>query len=100
VVGEPADIEVTQLIWQDESIRHVERHGVKMDAVEEVLANRPEFFEDLPGRSGTHVMLGPDLSGRFVYVVLAPDILEGEWVVVTAFPYGRRRALRHYRGTR
>ncbi|HEX5139402.1 MAG TPA: hypothetical protein VFX19_00530 [Dehalococcoidia bacterium] len=97
MVGEPADIEVTELIWLEASIAHIAKHGLSQSDVEEVLDIAPQFFEDLPGRSGTHIILGPNASGRFIYVVIAPEEFEGEWVVVTAFPYNRRRAMRHYR---
>ena len=99
MVGEPADIVVERLTWTAEAVVHVRRHGVTPADIDEVFANAPRYFEDLPGRSGTHIMLGPNASGRFLYVVIAPGVFEGEWVIVTAYPYSRQRALRHYKGT-
>ena len=65
MVGEPADIMVERLTWTTEAVVHVQRHGITPADVEEVFANAPQYFEDLPGSSGTHNMLGPNAAGRF-----------------------------------
>jgi hypothetical protein len=98
VVGESADIEVAQLEFIEPTIAKLTGHRVRIEDVERTLTNAPEFVHNLPGRSGTHVMLGPDSRGRFFYVVLIATLEAGVWRVVTGYPYDKRRALRNYRG--
>jgi hypothetical protein len=62
-----------------------------------VLANAPQFFANLPERSGTHVMIGPYANDRFLFIVLAETPIRDVWRVITAYRYQRKRALRHYR---
>jgi uncharacterized DUF497 family protein len=97
VVGDPIDLDVRELEWDETNVRHVLEHGVSREEVEEVLARAPQFYINLPSRSGTHVMLGPDDRERFLYVVLVESVRSGNWRVVTAYRYNRRRALRLYR---
>ncbi len=97
LVGEPAEINVERLELDDRNLRHLAEHGVTGDAVEEVLSIAPQFFTNLPDRSGTHVMVGPDANGRFLFVVLSEGIRRGQWRVITAYRYNHRRALRFYR---
>ena len=86
MVGEPDDgIEVASLQWDDENIDHIARHGVTREDVEHGLANGPLFFQNVPGRSATHVMVGQDETGRVLYVPILcvewPDV----WRVVSAW---------------
>ena len=62
-----------------------------------MLANAPQFFANVPERSGTHVMIGPHANDRFLFVVLAETTTLGVWRVITAYRYARRRALRLFR---
>ncbi|HEU0074791.1 MAG TPA: BrnT family toxin [Dehalococcoidia bacterium] len=97
MAGDPIDLDVDSLEWDERNLTHVADHGVTRDEVEAVLANAPQFFADLPERSGTHVMIGPDANNRFLFVVLAETATRNVWRVITADRYARRRALRHYR---
>jgi hypothetical protein len=66
VVGEPDDIDIDELEFSDITVGKLADHGVAVDDVQAILANEPEFFRNLPGRSGTHVMLGPDPQGALL----------------------------------
>ena len=86
-----ADIEVEALEWDEENVGHLAKHGVTQAAAESVLVIAPRFFENLEGRGGTHVMIGPDSDGRYLYVSIAEsDIYVGFWRPVTGWPLGRR----------
>ena len=100
MVGEPADIEVSNLELQDTNVEKLLGHGFTPSDVLGVFANEPQFFSNLPARSGTHVMLGPDAEDRFFYIVLIESAPAGTWRVITGYPYSRRRALRYYRRPR
>ena len=65
------------LVWDEEIGAHFARHQV---AMEDVLAvARSDFlgFENLPDRGGTHVMIGPDSSGRILFVSIRPTSTPG-----------------------
>jgi hypothetical protein len=98
VVGEPDEIELVELEWDQVNQTHIAEHGVTAREIEEVRNVAPKFYRNLPDRGGTHVMIGPDSNGRFYYVVLAASSKAGHWRVITAYRYTRRRALRLYGG--
>jgi len=97
VAEDPIDLDVDSLEWDERNLTHVAQHGVTREEIETVLANAPQFFANLPERSGTHVMIGPDANDRFLFVVLAETATKDVWRVITAYRYARRRALRYYR---
>lgn len=97
MVGDSADIEVNDLEFGDVTVTKLVGHEVTPTDVLAVLANEPQFFKNLPGRSGSHVMLGPNMEDRFFYIVLVESSKPGTWNVVTGYHYSRRRALRFYR---
>ena len=97
MVGGPVDIDVHELEFIEPTIAKLIDHKIRVEDVEATFANAPQFFENLPGRSGTHVMLGPDADGRFFYIVLIESSRSGVWRVITGYRYSRRRALRFYR---
>jgi hypothetical protein len=61
-----------------DNIGHLATHSVSVENIWEVLSNRPRFFRNLPGRGGSHVMLGPNTGGRYYYVSLV-QIGAGTW---------------------
>jgi len=93
---ERAEIEVTGLTWDEANEAKVEAHGISAQDVEDVLANQPRFFRNLPDRSAEYVMLGPDSEDRFVFAPIVPTQTVGVWYPVTAYRLDRRRAARIY----
>jgi uncharacterized DUF497 family protein len=85
VVGEPDEISIEELEWDDENMAHIEKHFVSPADVEAVRINSPLFFRNLPGRSATHVMIGRDGSGRVLYVALLSTGAAGVWKVISAW---------------
>jgi hypothetical protein len=54
VVGQPEDIEVLSLEWDDENLEHIARHGLSTDDIEFAHMNRPLYFPKFAGpRSNT-----------------------------------------------
>lgn len=86
MVGEPDDsVDVWWLDWNDENVAHIARHEVTRENVEYVLANAPSFFQNLPDRSATHVMVGYDQTGRVLYVPILCVEEPGIWRVISAW---------------
>ena len=85
MVGEPVEIAIEALIWDEEIERHFARHLVNHGNVMAVLDSDPITHENLPGRSGTHVMIGPDDSGRILYVSIKPTDMPNVWEPVTGW---------------
>jgi hypothetical protein len=97
MVMERAAIEVSALVWDERNEAKLAAHGVTPEDIENVLANAPRFFVNLPERTAEFIIIGPDFEGRFYYVPIVPTHEAGVWYVVTAFPVNRRRALRVYK---
>ena len=67
------------LHWTDDSERHIARHRVTPEEVEQS-TNRP--FYTMTGRGGTTLLFGQTYAGRFLLVVLA-QASDGRWYVIT-----------------
>jgi uncharacterized DUF497 family protein len=59
-------MEITELDWDEENLRHIQRHGVSPDEVEEVLFLKPWVRRT---RQDRYLGLGQALSGRYLLVV-------------------------------
>ena len=100
MVGDSTEdaIQVDSFEWTDENIEHVleSRHHATVEDVEEVRRNSPRLFLNLPLKSGTHVMIGPNLRGQFFYVVLVKTETPGRWRPITAYRVSKARGQRVY----
>ena len=85
MVGEPEEVDVWWLDWNDEVVAHIGRHQVTREDVEYVLVHSPRFFQNLPGHSATHVMVGKDETGRVLYVPILFAEEPGIWRVISAW---------------
>ncbi len=85
MVGESDYVDVSSLIWDDENVSHIAKHGVAPEHVEYILGNDPLFFENLSGRSATHVIIGTDQLGRVLYVPILRAEWSGVWRVISAW---------------
>ena len=45
-----------------------------------------KFFENDPGKTGTHIMIGPDAAGRCWTIVIQPTAQRGHWKPITGWP--------------
>jgi uncharacterized DUF497 family protein len=79
--------------WEfDERNRdHLARHGIDDNLVWDVWAGNPILVPNKPGRSGSHLMIGPDSTGRLwtIAVVLIDSDL-GLWRAITGWPSERK----------
>jgi hypothetical protein len=71
---------VFDLHWTDDSERHIARHRVTPEEVEQS-TDRP--FYTMTGRGGTTLLFGQTDAGRFLLVVLS-QASDDRWYVVTA----------------
>jgi hypothetical protein len=93
---ERVEITVDYLVWDSYNTAKIEAHGLTQEEVEAVANNAPRFFTNLAGRSAGYVMVGPDMSDRFIFAPMIPVSDDRDWYVVTAFRMARQRALRIY----
>lgn len=100
MVGERLDsIRVDSFIWDvspDGNVLHIQRHNVRPGDVEDVAANEPHYYLNLPGKSATHIMVGPNRTGRFLLVAMSRSGSETSWYVITAVWLERNRGARFY----
>ena len=83
--------------WDEDNLAHAARHGVTPIIVQQVAFNEPKLFANVgEGRTGSHLMIGPDDGGRFWSVVLiglVPDL----WRPITGWP-STNTEIRRYQG--
>jgi hypothetical protein len=94
---ERADLNVTEFVFDEESLIHIARHDVYEADIREVLENSPQFFINPPSseRTATHLMLGPNQAGRFLLAAIIQ--VEGTiWRPITAHWFHARLARRFY----
>ncbi len=50
--------------WDEANLDHLARHGITLELVEdEIWTEAPKYNKNLPGRSASHFMIGPDRGG-------------------------------------
>jgi len=70
---------------------HLTRHGIDDNLVWDVWAGSPILVPNKPGRSGSHLMIGPDSTGRLWTIVIVPvDEDLGLWRAITGWPSERK----------
>lgn len=98
MAGDPESVGVLALQFDQANVDHLARHDVTPQQVQDVLLKAPRFFRNLPDRSGTHVIVGPNSEGTFFFIVLAPTGQRGNWRPVTGWRLGRRAQDLYERG--
>lgn len=78
-------IEIDDLEVDDANAEEMARHGVSEARVLSVLESEPRVFPNRRGRSATHILIGPDLSGIILSVPIVPTHVRGRWRAVTAW---------------
>ena len=65
------DMKIYELIWPQDRIEHIARHGVTPDEVEEVFLNKP-FIQRAKsqGENPVYHVLGQTNSGRYLFCVV------------------------------
>ena len=67
-------------LWDDRTIAHVARHGLRPEEVDETLEND---YRTLTTRNGFYMLLGRSAAGRYISIIF--DLLgDGKAWVITA----------------
>ncbi|MBI4653568.1 MAG: BrnT family toxin [Nitrospirae bacterium] len=74
-------MKVSQILWDEETVFHIAKHGISPVEVEEVVFGDNPLI--LKGREGKYIVLSKTLSGRYLTVVIAFK-LKGRAKVITA----------------
>lgn len=72
---------ITEIIWYEESIFHIDRHGISPEEVEEVCFSRFSRIEK--GRDIFYYITGQTESGRYLMIVIK-FLKQGKVKVITA----------------
>ena len=74
-------MKISQLLWDEETVYHIARHGVAPMEVEEAVFEGNSII--LKGRDWRYIILSRAASGRYLTVVIAFK-LKGRVKVITA----------------
>jgi len=85
-VQQPLEIEVREFEWDERNEKHCARHGVTPLLAEVVKDGQSKFFGNKPGKTGTHMMVGPDDRGRFWTIIILETGQRGRWRPITGWP--------------
>lgn len=69
-----------ELVWDDDTVEHLARHGVDVEEAEEACRSRPHV---LRARYGRYLVLGQTEAGRYLTVIVAP-LSRGRATLITA----------------
>ena len=84
-------IDISRLIWDEQNVAHIARHGVVPQEVEEACQGTYISYESYDQR---FEVIGATQHGRILTIILDPEPEEGVYYVVTAHPASRKdRAL-------
>jgi len=83
-----AVIEITELLWDDQNIAHIDGHAVTVSEVSEVVFGGSALFFDLdrPDRPGRMAVFGVTTAGRSLAIYLDTPTRQGATYVLTARP--------------
>lgn len=90
-------IEVSEFEWDERNEEHCAQHKLTPATVEEVKDGLPKFFLNDPGKTGTHIMIGPDRGGKCWTIVILPVGKRGLWRAITGWPSTRTEIMKYNR---
>ncbi|MGB8413420.1 MAG: hypothetical protein WCE23_11400 [Candidatus Binatus sp.] len=80
-------IQVVSFDWDEENEGECRAHGLTPFIVVEVNERFPLYFLNKIGRTATHMMIGPSMSGRFWVVAILPhEKIVSCWRPITGYP--------------
>ena len=68
---------ITELVWPDDRIAHIAKHGVRPDEVEEVCFGHPLVLRGKSiGKNPVYYVLGQTSGGRYLFCIVVglPDL--------------------------
>jgi len=84
---------IRALIWDEWNRDHIQKHGITVDEVEEVIANRRVAFASYKNRL---VVIGPNNQGQIRVVVAGPAPgTDDDYYVFSARPASRKERARY-----
>ena len=89
------------LLWDDQNVTHIARHGITRAEVEEVVAGEHTIFlEEDSHRPGRLIAFGQTSTGRPIFVALDVASPRDERYVVTARPMTAKERAQYERANR
>ncbi len=86
---------IREIIWPEERVEHIARHGVTPEEVEEVCFGRPRVLRGKSeGRNPVYYVLGETDAGRYLFCVVI-QFPDGKGYPVTARPMTAREKRRY-----
>jgi hypothetical protein len=76
---------IVEYEWDDENVRHVERHGLDSIRVNGMLSARITVVRNKRRASGLYKFIGTETGGHMVTIVVAPTPVAGRWRPVTGW---------------
>lgn len=92
---DPCAIQVFEFEWDERNETHCARHGVTPVTAQEVKDSLPKFFLNDPGKTGTHIMVGPDSGGGYWTIVIKPTGEPGRWRPITGWPSDKAEIVKY-----
>ena len=89
-------MDVDELEWDESNETHCAQHGVTPGLVEAVLDGQSKLFPNRAGMTGTHMMVGPDINGRFWTIILL-HLQDARWRPITGWP-STGQEIQRYKG--
>jgi len=62
-------MKIEKIIWDEETVNHIARHGVTPEEVEELFFNEEDTPLILLGKEGKYLAYGQTQNGRYLLVV-------------------------------
>jgi hypothetical protein len=79
-------ISVDAFEWDDDNEAECGNHGLSPEIAFEVLIGMARFFLNKPRRTGTHMMIGPDNTGRCWTIPMLKTTKTNVWRPITGYP--------------
>lgn len=81
------DVAIESFEFDQRNLQHLLRHGLDDNLIWDVWAGEPRVFTNRPGRSATHLMVGPDGLGQcWTVAILLVDDSRKLWRPITGWP--------------
>ncbi|MBI1869704.1 MAG: BrnT family toxin [Chlamydiae bacterium] len=61
-------MKIAEIVWDEDSVEHIARHGVVPEEVEAVCFSHSSYLDK--GRTGRHYVTGQTHAGRYLFIVV------------------------------
>ncbi|MBI2908309.1 MAG: hypothetical protein HYX92_11730 [Chloroflexi bacterium] len=91
-------VTIDSIVVDDYNESEMNRHGVSVREVFQVLEGEFELLRNAGGHEATYLMVGKTRGGRWLTIPIAPTPQAGVWRPATAFPARRADRARLKKG--